>query len=364
MVAMMEDHPRSLTMDLKSLNEYSNYWERVRTYYYPFETELRAGTAEVYMHEIPGGQYSNLKPQARGLGLEDKFETIKANYQAVNELLGGMVKVTPSSKVVGDMAMFLTSNHYTTQDILDRGDQIDFPESFKSLMRGDLGQRREGWPKLLQKFALKDERPFTDRPNAHLQALDLKREYEAFKLKYPAFTENADFVSWLLYPKVFDEYYQHHQQFGDVSRVPTKNFFFGMDANEEIQVNIALGKTIIVEFLNNNDVDEKGERMSIFRLNGAIRSVAVKDLSSDIEVVQNVKATLDSHVGCPLQGRLSKILVKQSDEVKKGMPLFILEAMKMESTVTSQLNGKISKIHLSEGALVGQDDLVIEIEVE
>ena len=361
-VAMIEDDARSSVINLTSLNEFSDYWERVRTYYYPFETELRSGTAEVYNHEIPGGQYSNLKPQARGLGLEDKFDIIKKNYAKVNELLGGIVKVTPSSKVVGDMAMFMTSNNYTIDDILEKGHTIDFPDSFKSLMRGDLGQIKGGWDKNLQKMVLKDEKSFTKRPNDYLKPLDLETEYAQFIEKYPAFTERTDFLSWVLYPKVFDDYYNHYQSYGDVSKIPTKAFFFGMKPNEEMQVAISKGKRIIIEFLNNNDVDEKGERLSNFRLNGAIRSVYVKDKKVKTDFKQNKKSTESNHVGCPLQGLLSKILVKENDLVEVGTPLFILEAMKMESTITSHLIGRIKKVYLNQGEMVAQDDLVIEIE--
>jgi len=180
-VAMMEGHDRENKINLRSLNDFSEYWEDVRSYYYPFETELRAGTSEVYDHEIPGGQYSNLRPQARGLGLEDQFETIKKNYEAVNDMLGGIVKVTPSSKVVGDMAMFLTSNKLTVNDVLKRGDTIDFPDSFKSLMRGDLGQWSEVWPHNLQSIVLKNEKPYKSKPNAKLPKLNLKREFEKFQ---------------------------------------------------------------------------------------------------------------------------------------------------------------------------------------
>ncbi len=361
LVAVMQDHDRGRDIDLHSLNSFSNYWERVRTYYYPFETELRAGTAEVYNHEIPGGQYSNLKPQARGLGLEEKFDTIKENYEAVNKMLGGIVKVTPSSKVVGDMAMFMTANGYTVQDILVNGESIDFPESFKSLMRGELGQREEGWPKALQNFVLKGEKPFEDRPNAYLKPLDLDAEFESYKQKYPEFDDETDFISYLLYPKVFDQYYQHCQTYGDVSKIPSKAFFFGMQPNEEIQVSITHGKNIIIQFLNNNSPNERGERLSVFRLNGAIRSVYIKDKNAGVSTKLNTKATTADHIGSPLQGRLSKILVTEKDEVKKGQPLFILEAMKMESTVTAPREGVIKKIHLSEGELLEQDDLVVEI---
>ena len=183
LVAMMQGQEREQKINLSSLNEFSNYWEAVRRFYYPFESELRSGTASVYEHEIPGGQYSNLRPQARGLGLEDQFETIKKNYRVVNDLLGGIVKVTPSSKVVGDMAMFMTSNNLTKEDILAKGATLSFPESLKALLRGDLGQMEGGFPETLQQMVLKDEKAYTDRPNAHLEPIDFVQEMVDFQEK-------------------------------------------------------------------------------------------------------------------------------------------------------------------------------------
>ena len=206
----MVGHPRQTELDLDSLNQFSNYWEVIRSYYYPFESELRAGTAEVYEHEIPGGQYSNLLPQARSLGLEAKFEQIKKNYALVNQMFGDIVKVTPSSKVVGDMAMFMTANELTEADVMERGDKLDFPASVKNFFRGDLGQPHGGFPKTLQKIVLKAETPYTDRPNAHLKPINLQEEFPLFKQKFPDDRMGyLDFLSYQLYPKVFEAYYQH-----------------------------------------------------------------------------------------------------------------------------------------------------------
>lgn len=361
LIRMLDGNPRQRVLAEESLSKYTNYWEDIRTHYYPFETELKAGTAEVYSHEIPGGQYSNLRPQARGLGLEDQFDTIKTNYKAVNDMLGGIVKVTPSSKVVGDMAMFLTSNNYTVDDILSNGENIDFPDSFKSLMRGDLGQWSFPWPNNIQKIVLKDEKPYTDRPNAQLADIDLDAEYVRFKESHPGFDTYADLLSSLLYPKVFENFYSHWKEFGDISKIPTPNFFYGMQKNEEIIVAIANGKNIIIEYLNMSNPDDKGYRMVMFRINGAIRSVKIKDESITSTVRVAIKATQPNEVGSPLQGSLSTILVKVGDQVKKGDPLFIIEAMKMESTITAPMNGKVARINLSEKTLVSQDDLVLEL---
>ena len=361
-VAMLEGHDREKVIDLHSLNEFSGYWEDVRRYYYPFETELRAGTAEVYDHEIPGGQYSNLRPQARGLGLEDKFELIKQNYEAVNKMLGGIVKVTPSSKVVGDMAMFLTSNNFTVDDILTKGESIDFPDSFKSLMRGDLGQWSSGWPEGLQKIVLKEEVPYTSRPNAQFEHVDLDKAFEEFKGEHEGFDDYSDLLSSLLYPKVFDAFYHHWLSYGDVSKIPTKAFFFGLERNEEINVSIAVGKNIYIEYLYKGEVNEEGIRMVTFRINGDVRSVEVVDTSVGATLVKTLKAVKPNEVGSPLQGSLSKILVTEGQAVRANDPLFIIEAMKMESTITAPVKGIVKKIYLPERTLVSQDDMVIEIE--
>ena len=361
-VAMLEGHERENKINLKSLNEFSDYWEDVRTYYYPFETELRAGTAEVYDHEIPGGQYSNLRPQARGLGLEDQFETIKKNYKAINDMLGGIVKVTPSSKVVGDMAMFLTSNGYSVNDILKRGDSIDFPDSFKSLMRGDLGQWSDKWPKGLQKIVLKKEKPYKTKPNAKLPKLNLKKAFEKFKKDHEGFDEYTDFLSSMLYPKVFEEFYHHWLSYGDVSKIPTKAFFFGVERGEEITVSIAVGKNIYIEYLSTSEPNEEGNRYVTFRINGDARSVSVKDNALVSQIKVALKATRPNEVGSPLQGSLSKVLVKEGDKVKINDPLFIIEAMKMESTITAPVDGTVKKIYLKNKTLVSQDDMVLEID--
>lgn len=360
-VAMMKGHERENPMDLQSLNEFSNYWEAVRQYYYPFETELRSGSADVYLHEIPGGQYSNLRPQARGLGLEDQFETIKQNYRIVNDMFGDLVKVTPSSKVVGDMAMFMTANGLTKEDVMQRGENLAFPDSVKALFRGDLGQPEGGFPKELQKIILKDEKPYTDRPNAHLAPIDFEKEMVEFRTEFGQYVNELDLLSYKLYPKVFRQYYEHQQEFGDVKNIPTLAFFYGLKPNEEIMVEIDNGKKVIVQYLNMTEPNNAGQRVVFFKLNGQSRSVVVKDENVKVTKAVHVKATKDNEVGSPLQGNLSKILVKEGDEVKANQPLFIIEAMKMESTITSPMAGTVKKVYLGERTLVEQDDLVVEL---
>ncbi len=361
-VAMMRNQDREHPVNLESLNAFSAYWESVRRYYYPFETELRAGTADVYEHEIPGGQYSNLRPQARGLGLEDKFELIKKNYKAANELFGDIIKVTPSSKVVGDMAMFMTSNNLTKEDILEKGDSLAFPDSAKALMRGDLGQIEGGFPKEIQKIILKDEQPYTDRPNEHLESIDFEKELKEFYNKFGDDWNLRDFLSYKLYPKVFEDYYTHFEQYGEVRNLPTPAFFYGLEHNEEIMVTIGQGKNVIIKFHSLTEPDKQGVRLVFFELNGQMRSIPVRDRTQKVESPAHQKAEASNEVGSPLQGNLSRILVKKGDKIEANQPLFIIEAMKMESTITSPQDGIVKKIHLKEKTLVEQNDLVVELE--
>jgi pyruvate carboxylase len=360
-VAMMKGHPREQKIDLPKLNALSNYWEDVREYYYPFESELKAGTAEVYDHEIPGGQYSNLRPQARSLGLEEKFQEIKENYVVVNKLFGDIVKVTPSSKVVGDMALFMTANQYSAADILSKGDSISFPDSVKGLFRGDLGQTPGGFPKELQKLILKTENPYTERPNAHLAPIDFSQSFQDFQTTYGHGYTELDHLSWLFYPKVFDEYHQHKQAYADLWYLPTPVFFYGLAPNEEALVELAPGKSILIKFLYLSDADERGIRQVFFKLNGQTRAIEVRDKQFKATKISNRKASQAHEIGAPLQGKLSRILVQAGDEVAKNTPLFTIEAMKMESTIVAPQSGKIAAVVLTAGQLVEQDDLIIEM---
>ncbi|MBL4655161.1 MAG: pyruvate carboxylase, partial [Bacteroidia bacterium] len=343
------------------LNQFSNYWEGIREYYYPFESGLKAGTAEVFDHEIPGGQYSNLRPQAQALGLGNKFVEIKKNYKVVNDLFGDVIKVTPSSKVVGDLALYMTSNNLTAEDILERGEQVSFPESVKSYFKGDLGQPYKGFPKKLQAIVLKGEKPFKNRPNAHLQPIDFDIEFEEFKKKFDKHRSFLDFLSYKLYPKVFEDYYNFQTEFGDVMPVPSPPFFFGMKHNEELLIEIASGKNLLIQLVNAGDTDENGMRIVYFKLNGQTRGIEIRDRSFKVEKEVHRKVEAENEIGAPLQGRISKILVKTGSNIKKNGPLFIIEAMKMESTITSPEKGKVKRVHLKEGAMVEQDDLIIEL---
>ncbi|NQY29361.1 MAG: pyruvate carboxylase [Flavobacteriaceae bacterium] len=364
-VEMLKFHERENKLNVDSLNEYSNYWETVREYYYPFESGLKAGSGEVFKHEIPGGQYSNLKPQAQALGLEDRFHEITRMYSDVNQLFGDIVKVTPSSKVVGDMAQYLVSNNLTVQDVLERGDTISFPQSVISFFKGDLGQPVGGFPKELQKLILKDQVAYTDRPNAHLAALNIEEEYQEFlnifDKEMGRATDITDFLSYKLYPKVFLDAYNKHLKYGNLMNLPTKNFFYGMERGEEITVEIDKGKTLLISLDSVGRPNEDGMVTVYFKVNGQSRSVKIKDASIKVDKVVHAKAEKgnDKHIGAPLQGMLSEVLVKNGEKVVKNQALFIIEAMKMETTITAISDTVIENVVLQSGVMVNSDDLIV-----
>ena len=367
-VEMMRFQDRASTINIDSLNEYSNYWEAVRAFYYPFESGLKAGSGEVFKHEIPGGQYSNLKPQAQALGLEDRFHEITKMYGEVNTLFGDIIKVTPSSKVVGDMAQYLVSNNLSIQDVIEKGDTISFPQSVVDMFKGDLGQPVGGFPKKLQKLVLKDQKPYTDRPNAHMLPIEIDKEYEAFKKIFEhdlgRKIDYTDFLSYQLYPKVFTDAFNKHLKYDNLMNLPTKNFFFGMDVGEEIIVELDKGKRLLITLESVGKANDDGIVTVYFKVNGQGRSVDIKDTSIKVDKVENVKADKadDKQIGAPLQGMLSTILVKKGEKVAKNQPLFIIEAMKMETTITSTTDAAVKKIVLKTGFMVNSEDLVIVLE--
>lgn len=362
-VEMMRFHKRENPYDIQSLNRFSNYWEAVREYYYPFESGMKASSAEVFRHEIPGGQYSNLKPQAIALGLGDKFEAIKETFASVNEMFGDIVKVTPSSKVVGDMAQFMVANDLTPQDVMTKGANISFPESVQQFFMGEIGQPEGGFPQELQRIILKDKKPFTDRPGKLLPAIDFDQEFAAFKELFGDDLAICDLLSYKFYPKVFEDYMKFRREFGDVSVVPTLLFFYGMKQGEDTTIEIAPGKTLLIRLLSIGPVDDKGNCTVFFKLNGQTRAIEIQDKSVKVVRAENRKTDKDNdkHIGAPLQGMLSKLLVNKGDTVKKNQPLFVIEAMKMETTITAPFDGDVKHVELAAGALVNTNDLVMEL---
>ncbi len=364
---MMRYQPREHAFDIDKLNEFSNYWEDTRELYYPFESGLKSGTAEVYHHEIPGGQYSNLRPQAEALGLGDRFDEVKKMYEKVNALFGNLVKVTPSSKVVGDMAIFMVTNNLQPEDVMERGESISFPESVINFFKGDLGQPLGGFPKQLQKIILRNNKAYTNRPNAHLEPIDFDTEFETFRKKFQkGFTrpiEFEDFLSYSLYPRVFEDAHGKYKDYGNTAIMPTKNFFYGMDIGEEVIIDLEPGKTILVKLLSVSEANEMGVRIVFFQVNGENRFVEISDKALHVKKEEHQKADPSDagQYGAPLQGSLYKVLVKKGQEVKKNDPLFIIEAMKMESTITAMQAGTVQSVSLKAGTMVKMDDLIVTL---
>jgi pyruvate carboxylase len=363
-VEMMRFNERDNPYNIPVLNQHSTYWETVREWYYPFESGMRASSAEVFYHEIPGGQYSNLKPQATSLGLGDKMEQIKQAYRDVNELFGDIVKVTPSSKVVGDMALFMVTSGLTKEDIWKRGESLSFPESVVSLFKGDIGQPVGGFDPKLQAIILKGAKAYTERPNEHLAPIDFAAEMTAMQHKFGEDVTETDLLSYLLYPKVFEEYWNKRKQYGEVWHIPTLNFFYGLRNDEEVLIEIDKGKSILVRLLTCTEPDEEGKRKVFMRLNGQTRIIEIQDANVKSAVAENAKADKSDarQIGAPLQGKLSQVMVKEGEEVKPNQPLFVIEAMKMETTITATKAGKVSKVILQSGKMAKAEDLILILE--
>lgn len=348
----------------EGLQKLANYWETVRPYYAPFESELRSGTAQVYYHEIPGGQYSNYKPQVEGLGLGHRWEECKQMYRKVNDMFGDLVKVTPSSKIVGDMAMFMIQNDLEPEDVYERGHELAFPQGVIDFFKGMIGQPYGGFPEKLQKIILKGESPLTCRPGELLEPVDFdakKAEVEK-KLGHPI--TDRDVLSATLYPGVFEEFDRHRQEFSDTSFMPTPVFFYGLDPGDEVSVEIEPGKTLIVKLNAIGRIQDDGTRNIYYELNGEPRVVQVKDLSVTSEEAAHRKADPENpkEVGAPMPGKVFKLLANAGDEVKEGEVLLTTEAMKMETNVKAPRNGVVSEVFVSEGGQVNPGDLLVSFE--
>jgi pyruvate carboxylase len=348
-------------LDQKGLQQLANYWETVRTYYAPFESELRSGTAQVYEHEIPGGQYSNYKPQVEGLGLGHRWEECKEMYRKVNDMFGDLVKVTPSSKIVGDMAMFMIQNNLQPEDVMARGYELTFPQGVIDFFKGMIGQPHGGFPKELQKIILKDEEPLTCRPGELLEPVDFKVKQGELEKKLGHPVKDREVLSAVLYPGVFEEFDRFRQEYFDTSVLSTPVFFYGLEVGDEVTIDIQEGKTLIIKLNAIGKVHEDGTRNIYFELNGMPRSAVVKDLSVETGAVDRVKAEPgnDHQIGAPMPGKIFKLLVAVGDEVKEGETLLSTEAMKMETNVKAKVVGKVKEILFKEGDQVDQGDLLV-----
>ncbi|MDO0978408.1 pyruvate carboxylase [Staphylococcus hominis] len=360
----LDGFKRNMRTDIQGLEELSHYWSTVRPYYVDFESDIKSPNTEIYQHEMPGGQYSNLSQQAKSLGLGERFNEVKDMYRRVNFLFGDIVKVTPSSKVVGDMALYMVQNDLDEQSIIEQGYKLDFPESVVSYFKGEIGQPVNGFNKQLQDIILKGQQPLTERPGEYLKPVDFDEIREQLQDKNYGEVTEQDIISYVLYPKVFDQFIQTRQQYGNLSLLDTPTFFFGMRNGETVEIEIENGKRLIIKLETISEADEKGNRTIYYVMNGQARRITIKD--ENIKTNANVKPKADktnpNHIGAQMPGSVTEVKVSVGDEVKVNQPLLITEAMKMETTIQAPFNGVIKKVTVGNGDAIATGDLLIEIE--
>ena len=361
-VAALQGTERDTGLDLERLQSLSDYWEDVRKRYDSFEGGIKCPSTDIYRYEIPGGQYTNLKPQVESLGLGSRFTEVKENYRKVNEMLGDIVKVTPSSKMVGDLAIFMTQNDLTPETIVEKGENLAFPDSAVSYFSGMMGQPAGGFPKDLQKVVLKGKEPITCRPGELLPPVD----FEAKKREMASFDPDPTWravLSYCLYPKVVEEYVKNRKEYGYIMRLGSHVFFHGLAVGETNKVDIADGKTLVIKYLGLGEVDSEGMRTVSFELNGIRRDVQVPDEAAQKNIVKVPMADPEdkSQVGSSIPGAVSKIAVKPGDTVEKNQTLVTIEAMKMETAITARMSGTVDSVCIKEGDTVKGGQLLITL---
>lgn len=341
----------------------SHYWEGVRAYYAPFEADIRSGTSDVYRHEMPGGQYTNLREQARALGLAPRWPEISRAYAEVNRMFGDIVKVTPTSKVVGDMALMMVANDLDAAAVLDPSREVAFPESVVSLFKGELGFPPDGFPPALQQKVLAGAEPLTGRPGEHLPAVDLEATRSDVEKTIGRAVSDTDLASSTMYPNVFRDYAAHRSHYGDVSRLPTPTFFYGMREGEEIAVELESGKTLLIEFEGQTEASDDGEVKLFFELNGQARGVRVAKAGAE-KLRERPLAEADNpdHVGAPMPGMVVAVAVSAGQKVKKGDPLLSIEAMKMETQIRAEADATVKQVHARRGVSVEAHELLLVVE--
>ncbi len=360
----MKGSQREIRADIESLEKLSYYWEDVRKYYKDFESGMISPHSEIYVHEMPGGQYSNLQQQAKAVGLGDRWDEVKRMYSRVNLLFGDIVKVTPSSKVVGDMALFMVQNELNEETVISRGQTIDFPDSVIDLFQGYIGQPHGGFPEELQKVVLKEREPITVRPGELLEPVNFEQLEEVLADKLNRPVTKKDLLAYALYPKVFEEYAKTVASFGNISVLDTPTFLYGLKLGEEIEVEIEKGKTLIIKLVSIGEPQHDGTRVMYFELNGQSRELVIQDMTVEVDGSIALKAdpSNPNQIGATMPGTVLKVVVSKGSPVKRGDHLLITEAMKMETTVQAPKDGVVKEVYASAGDAISTGDLLIEIE--
>ncbi|UXR72280.1 pyruvate carboxylase [Staphylococcus sp. IVB6238] len=360
----MSGFSRDIRMDIEGHERLSHYWDAIRPYYEDFESDMKSPHTEIYKHEMPGGQYSNLRQQAKSLGLGERFGEVKDMYRRVNLLFGDIVKVTPSSKVVGDMALYMVQNELDEEQVLSEGHKLDFPDSVVSFFKGEIGQPVNGFNKQLQEVILKGQPALTDRPGEYLAPVDFDALKEELQEKQQREVTEQDVVSYALYPKVYEQYIQTFERFGDVSLLDTPTFFFGMRDNETIKIEIDKGKVLVITLQTITQPDDNGMRTVFFEMNGQARRIQIKD--ENIQAVHMAKPKADksnpTHIGAQMPGTVIDVKVSENEAVEAGQSLIVTEAMKMETTVQAPFKGIVKAIHVQSNDGIETGDLLIEVE--
>ena len=364
LVEMLRFGERDTGLNSDSLDSIAEYWRATREFYTPFESVTLPATADLYHHEMPGGQYTNLFEQARALGLADQWANICRIYAGVNQLFGDIVKVTPTSKAVGDMALFMVANGLTNEDVLNADRDIAFPASVIDLIGGGMGQPPGGFPDAVKQRVLLGKDEFTGRPGESLPPADLDAARVKVKEILKREPLNREIISWLLYERVFEDFASQQLKYGDLSILPTPHFFFGLEAGEEIAVDIEPGKTLIIKYLTVSEPHVDGTRTVFFELNGQPREITITDLSVETQGTAAVKADAANpcHVGASMPGMVVTVTVAVGDKVRKGEKLLSLEAMKMETTINAELDGKVKDVLVKPGTQVQTGDLLVVLE--
>ena len=356
---------RDTGLEIDAIREISNYWEAVRGQYTAFESGLQAPASEVYLHEMPGGQFTNLKAQARSLGLEDRWHEVAKTYADVNMMFGDIVKVTPSSKVVGDMALMMVSQGLTRAQVEDPKSDVSFPDSVIDMMRGNLGQPPGGFPKGIVKKVLKSEKPNTERPGKHLAPADFDALRQELQDSFPDVEfDEEDFNGYLMYPKVFTDYVARHEEYGPVRVLPTMTYFYGMAPEEQITAEIDPGKTLEIRLITVGETQDDGEVRVFFELNGQPRTVRVPDRKAKASSAARPKAEVGNpnHIGAPMPGVVASVSVQAGTQVKEGDLLLTIEAMKMETGLHAERDATVKAVHVQPGGQIDAKDLLIELE--